>query len=76
MKRGMPWLFDYLVNFYFLYVLLHVEELRFCFLIFLLIAILIFFFSSMVTNNQTKCDIIYQKIAMRTGDDERMINYE
>ena len=30
----------------------------------------------MTTNNQTKCDTIYEKIAMRAGDDERMINYE
>ena len=29
-----------------------------------------------MTNNQTKCGIIYKKIAMRAGDDERMINYE
>ena len=26
-----------------------------------------------MTNNQTKCGIIYEKIAMREGDDERMI---
>ena len=26
--------------------------------------------------NQTKCGIIYKKIAMQVGDDERMINYE
>ena len=25
---------------------------------------------------QTKCGIIYEKIAMRAGNDERMINYE
>ena len=30
----------------------------------------------MATNNETKCGIIYEKIAMRAGDDERMINYE
>ena len=29
-----------------------------------------------MTNNQTKFDIIYEKIVMRAGDDERMINYE
>ena len=29
-----------------------------------------------MTNNQTKWGIIYEKIAMREGDDERMINYE
>ena len=29
-----------------------------------------------MTNNQTKCGIIYEKITMREGDDERMINYE
>ena len=28
-----------------------------------------------MTNNQTKCGIIYDIIAMRAGDDERMINY-
>ena len=27
-----------------------------------------------MTNNQTKCGIIYEKIAIREGDDERMIN--
>ena len=26
-----------------------------------------------MTNNQTKCGSIYEKIAMRAGDDERMI---
>ena len=29
-----------------------------------------------MTNNQTKCGIIYEKIVMRAGDDERMINYD
>ena len=29
-----------------------------------------------MTNNQTKCGIIYEKIAMRAEGDERMINYE
>ena len=29
-----------------------------------------------MTNNQTKCGIIYKEIAMGAGDDERMINYE
>ena len=29
----------------------------------------------MITNSQTKCGIIYEKIAMR-ADDERMIDYE
>ena len=28
-----------------------------------------------MTNNQTKCGIIYEKITMRAGDDERMINW-
>ena len=27
-------------------------------------------------NNQTKCGILYEKIGMRVGHDERMINYE
>ena len=31
MKCGMQWLFDYLMNFYFIYFLLHVVELRVCF---------------------------------------------
>ena len=31
------------------------------------------FFLSVMTNNQTKCGIIYEKIAMREGDDEQMI---
>ena len=56
MKRGMWWLFDYVVNFYLIYFLLIVEELSFCFQFFLLIAILIFL--SVMTNNQTKCNII------------------
>ena len=29
-----------------------------------------------MTNNQTKCSIIFKKNAMQVGDDERMINYE
>ena len=29
-----------------------------------------------MAHKQTKCGIIYEKIAMRVGDDERMINYE
>ena len=32
------------------------------------------FFLSVMANNQTKCGIIYEKIAMQAGDDERMIN--
>ena len=27
-------------------------------------------------NNQLKCGILYKKIAMQEGDDERTINYE
>ena len=34
------------------------------------------FFLSVMTNNQTKWGIIYEKISMRADDDERMINYE
>ena len=29
-----------------------------------------------MTNNQMKCSIMYEKIMMQVGDDERMINYE
>ena len=29
-----------------------------------------------MANNQLKCGILYEKIAMRVGDDERTINYE
>ena len=29
-----------------------------------------------MTNNQTKCGIIYEKLVMQAGDDERIINYE
>ena len=29
-----------------------------------------------MTNNPTKRGNIYEKIAMRVGDDERLINYE
>ena len=40
---------------------------------FLLGAILIFL--SLITYNQTKYGVIYEKIAMLAGDDEQMINY-
>ena len=62
------------MNFYFIYFLLHVEELILCFQFFLLIAILIFL--SLMTNNQRKCSTIFEKIAMWASDDEGMINYE
>ena len=52
---------------------LHADELSFWFLFFFNFN---FDFLSMITNNQIKCGIIYEKIAMRVGDDERMINYE
>ena len=52
---------------------LHADELSFWFLFFFNCN---FDFLSMITNNQIKCGIIYEKIAMRVGDDERMINYE
>ena len=29
-----------------------------------------------MVNNQLRCGIIYEKIAMRAGDDERIINFE
>ena len=29
-----------------------------------------------MTNNQTKCGIIYEKITIRAGDDGQMINHE
>ena len=75
MKRGMRRFFDYLVNFYFIYFLSHVEELSFCFQ-FCSFNCNFDFFLSVMTNNQTKYGIIYEKIAMWAGDDERMINYE
>ena len=62
------------MNFYFIYFLLHVEELTLCFQFFLLIAILIFL--SLMTNNQRKCSTIFEKTAMWASDDEGMINYE
>ena len=34
------------------------------------------FFLPVMTNNQTKCGIIYKKIAMQVGDDEQMTHYE
>ena len=71
MKRVMQWLFDYSLNFYFIYLFSYLLSFSY---FFLLIAILIFL--SVMTYNQTKCGIIYEKIAMRAGDDERMINYE
>ena len=39
-----------------------------------MIAILTFL--SVMTNNQTKCGIIYEKITIRAGDDGQMINHE
>ena len=30
----------------------------------------------MITNNQTKCGIIYEKFAVRESGDEGIINYE
>ena len=33
-------------------------------------------FCYLTANYQLKCGIIYKKIAMRAGDDERRINYE
>ena len=74
MKCRMRLLFDYLVNFNLIYFLLHVEELSFCLQFFLLMISL--FSLSVMTNGQPKCGIIYEKNTMRTGDDERMINYE
>ena len=29
-----------------------------------------------MTDNHTKCGIIYEKVPMRAGNDEQMINYE
>ena len=49
------------MNFCFIYFLLLVEELSFSFV---------------MINNQTKCGIIYEKIAMLVGDNEQIINYE
>ena len=72
MKSEMRRLFDYLVNFYFIYFLLLVEEISFCFQIFSFSCN----FDFMMTNNQRKCVNIYEKIAMRAGDAERMVNYE
>ena len=67
-------LFNYLVNFFFIFlVFLHVEELRFYFQFFSFNCSLDFFLSVMI-NNQTECGIIDKKIAMRAGDNERMIN--
>ena len=64
---------DYLVNFYFIYFLLHFEELSFCFR-FSSVNYNFDFFLSVTTNNQTKRGITYEKITMWAGDDERMIN--
>ena len=58
---------DYLVNFYFIYFLLHVAELSFSFQ-FLSFTFNFDFFLSIMTNNQTKCSVIYKKFAMQAGD--------
>ena len=72
----MRWLFDSLVNFCFIYFLLNVEELSYCFSFFSFNRNFDFFLSVM-TNIKTKCGIIYKKkkkkIPMRACDDERMI---
>ena len=70
----MRWLFDYLVNFFFIYFLLHVQELSFCFQLFSFNCNLDFL--SVIRNNQNKCAIIYEKNMMLEGDDELRINYE
>ena len=67
--------FYYLVDFYFISFLLRVEELSFCFQFFPFNSNFDFFLSVM-PNNQMKCGIFYEKIAMRSGDDERMTNYQ
>ena len=33
-------------------------------------------FCYLIADNQTKCGIIYKKIAMQVGDDKQRINYE
>ena len=33
-------------------------------------------FCYLMTNNQLRCRFIYEKIVMRAGDDEQIINYE
>ena len=55
--------------FFFFFFFLHVEEEVSAFNFFLLSAILIFL--SLMTNNQTKYGVIYEKIAMLAGDDEQ-----
>ena len=73
-KRGMRWFCDYLVNFYFIYFLLHVEELRMCFQLFSCNCDFDFFISDDKKSNEMQYYL--RKTAMRAGDDERMINYE
>ena len=65
------WLFSkFLFHFFFFFFFfLHVEEEVSAFNFFLLSAILIFL--SLMTNNQTKYGVIYEKIAMLAGDDEQ-----
>ena len=59
MKRGMLWLFDYLVNFYLIYFLLHVEELSFCFQFFLIAIFILLVMTNkqnaVLFTNQSRC---------------------
>ena len=69
MKRGMRY---YLI----IHFIFHFEELtgiNFLLCFFFLFNCNFDFFLSAMTNNQTKCGITYEKIAMRADDDERMI---
>ena len=76
MKSGKRWLFDYLVNLYFIFFLLNNQVSAFNFFAFNCNFDFFSFFLSAMTNNQTKCCIIYEKITMWADGDERMINYE
>ena len=73
MKRGTQWLFVYFVDFCSINFLLHFEKIKFLLSIFFLLMDMLIFLSVM-TNNETKCGVIYEKT--RADDDERMIYYE
>ena len=55
----------------YIYKRIYIKELSFCFQFFFLLIAISICFLSMMTNNQTKCGIIYKKVAMQVGDDEK-----
>ena len=64
------------VNFSFKCFLSNLEEINLLFSLFKRAKNSNFDSCYLVANNQLKCGIIYKKVAMRVGDDERITDYE